>query len=157
MNNTCCFTGHRPKKLNLTEQEIIPLLEKAIDNAIENGYVTFITGMAEGIDVIAAEIVLQKKEKNKNLELICALPHPGFSNKRTKSEKLRYEKIIENADFVEIISNTCSRSCYMKRNIYMVDKSSLVIAVFNGEKGGTKNTVDYAVKNGKRVLNVICF
>ena len=43
----------------------------------------------------------------------------------------------------------------MKRNIYMVDKSSLVVAVFNGEKGGTKNTVDYAVKNGKKILNLI--
>lgn len=46
----CCFTGHRPNKLNYSESEIKPLLEKAIDNAIADGYVTFITGMAEGVD-----------------------------------------------------------------------------------------------------------
>jgi hypothetical protein len=30
----------------------------------------------------------------------------------------------------------------------MVDHSSLVIAVFNGERGGTKNTLDYAKRKG---------
>ncbi len=30
----------------------------------------------------------------------------------------------------------------------MVDHSSLVIAVFNRESGGTKNTLDYAEKAG---------
>ena len=41
----CCFTGHRPEKLSLSESEVKPLLEKAIDTAIENGFTTFITGM----------------------------------------------------------------------------------------------------------------
>lgn len=57
----CCFTGHRPEKLSLSENEVKPLLEKAIDNAIADGYVTFITGMAKGTDIWAAEIVLEKK------------------------------------------------------------------------------------------------
>ena len=42
----CCFTGHRPEKLSLSENEVKHLLEKAIDNAIADGYVTFITGFA---------------------------------------------------------------------------------------------------------------
>ena len=47
----CCFTGHRPEKLNLSESEVKPLLEKAVDNAIADGYVTFITGMAKATDI----------------------------------------------------------------------------------------------------------
>ena len=35
----CCFTGHRPDKMELGEKEIKPLLEKAIDDAIAEGYV----------------------------------------------------------------------------------------------------------------------
>ena len=53
----CCFTGHRPEKLSLSENEVKHLLEKAIDNAIADGYVTFITGMAKGTDIWAVEIV----------------------------------------------------------------------------------------------------
>ena len=37
----------------------------------------------------------------------------------------------------------------------MVDRSNLVIAVFNGQKSGTKNTVDYAIKKGININNVL--
>ena len=100
----CCFTGHRPEKLSLSENEVKHLLEKAIDNAIADGYVTFITGMAKGTDIWAVEIVLEKKKRNDALRLICAIPHP-------------------------IISEHYYRACYQKRNEWMVDRSSLVIAV----------------------------
>ena len=152
----CCFTGHRPNKLDYSENEIKPLLETAIDNAISDGYVTFITGMAEGVDIWAAEIVLEKKKDNKDLHLICAVPHPGFEKRRSRYETERYEYIIKNADYVTTISDNYYRACYQKRNIWMVDRSSLVIAVFNGTASGTKNTVDYALQKNLKVINVIC-
>ncbi len=36
----------------------------------------------------------------------------------------------------------------------MVDRSNLVIAVFNGHKSGAKNTVDYVKRKGIKVVNV---
>ena len=70
-------------------------LEKAIDEAIAEGYVTFITGMAMGTDIWAAEIVLERKKENKDLHLICALPHPNFESRRSMTEKMRFNKIIK--------------------------------------------------------------
>ncbi len=57
----CCFTGHRPEKLSLSETEVKPLLEKAIDIAIENGFTTFITGMASGVDIWWLKLCLKRK------------------------------------------------------------------------------------------------
>ena len=151
----CCFTGHRPNKLDYSEGEIKSLLKMAIDNAISDGYVTFITGMAEGVDIWAAEIVLEKKKENKDLHLICAVPHPGFEKRRSEYETERYEYIIKNADYVTTISDNYYRACYQKRNIWMVDRSSLVIAVWNGQLSGTKNTIDYAVRQGIRIINIL--
>ena len=37
----------------------------------------------------------------------------------------------------------------------MVDLSTLVIAVYNGQKSGTKNTVEYAQQKGIKVINLI--
>lgn len=125
----CCFTGHRPQKLNHSKRKIKCLLEKAIDDAIAKGYVTFITGMAQGTDIWAAEIVLKKRKRNDNLHLICAVPHPGFENRRSIYEKLKYKNIIKKADFVKIVSENYYRGCYQKRNEFMADRSSLVIAV----------------------------
>ena len=44
------------------KKEIKSLLEKAINEAISKGYVTFITGMATGTNIRAAEIVLKRKK-----------------------------------------------------------------------------------------------
>ena len=151
----CCFTGHRPDKMELGEKEIKPLLEKAIDEAIAGGYVTFITGMAMGTDIWAAEIVLERKKKNKDLHLICALPHPNFESRRSMTEKMRFNKIIKKADLVKEINDHYFTGCYQVRNEWMVDRSNLVIAVFNGQKSGTKNTVDYAKRKGVKVVNIL--
>lgn len=151
----CCFTGHRPNKMDMTEEEIKPLLEKAIDDAVAEGYVTFITGMAQGTDIWAAEIVLDRKLVNKDIHLICALPHPGFESRRSVAEKERFNNIIASADFVKIINAHYFTGCYQLRNEWMVDGSNLVIAVFNGSKSGTKNTIDYAKKKGVMVENVL--
>ena len=101
----CCFTGHRPEKLSLSEAEVKPLLEKAIDTAIENGFTTFITGMAPGVDIWAAEIVLKKRKHNTALHLICAVPHPGFEKRKTKYEAERYKKIIDSEAGINIPAN----------------------------------------------------
>ena len=155
IKHRCCFTGHRPDKMEFSEKEIKPLLEKAIDEAISKGFVTFITGMAMGTDIWAAEIVLERRKKNNDLHLICALPHPGFEGRRSFVEKMRFSKIIKNADLVKEINDHYFTGCYQVRNEWMVDRSNLVIAVFNGQKSGTKNTVDYAKKQGLIINNVL--
>jgi len=151
----CCFTGHRPEKLQMPEKEVKKLLEKAIDEAIADGYVTFISGMASGVDVWAAEIVLDRKRKNKNLHLVCALPHPGFEKRRSEQEKQIFKDILEKADLVKLINDHYFTGCYQVRNRWMVDRSNLVISVFNGQKGGTKNTIDYAMKNNVLINNIL--
>ena len=60
----CCFTGHRPEKLNVSESFVIEGLEKEIRQAIADGMNVFITGMARGTDIWAALIVLSLREEN---------------------------------------------------------------------------------------------
>lgn len=40
------------------------------------------------------------------------------------------------------------------RNEWMVNHSNRVIAVFNGESGGTKNTIEYAIRNEIEVIKI---
>ena len=62
----CAFTGHRPQSLpfgfNEADERCIALKQKLRDEIIrqieENGVTHFITGMAIGVDMFAAEIVL---------------------------------------------------------------------------------------------------
>ena len=56
------------------------------------------------------------------------------------------------ADLERTISPVYSKAAYQKRNVWMVDHSALVIAVFNGESGGTLNTIRYAQQNQVEIM-----
>lgn len=100
--------------------------------------------MAVGVDMDFAEIVIEMRKKY-NVALKCAIPCPNQCSKWSDKDKLRYADILKKSDKVGLISKQYSFDCMLKRNRYMVDKSNLVIAVFNGiEKGGTWYTMQYA-------------
>lgn len=149
----CCFTGHRPEKLNMPETEVIAWLESEIRKAIDDGFVTFISGMARGVDIWAAEIVLRLRDEGKPIHLICASPLEGFERSWSEDWKRRYNSVMHQADIVKFVCPGYSRGCFQIRNEWMVDRSARVIAVYNGEAGGTRNTIDYAAKAGACVIS----
>lgn len=142
-----CFTGHRPEKLTQPESEIIAGLEQEIKKAYTDGINVFITGMARGVDIWAAEIVLKLRKEHKDIKLICASPYEGFEKKWSADWQKRYNAIWKSADLQRFICPGFSMGCFQIRNEWMVNHSTRVIAVFNGERGGTMNTVRYAQKN----------
>lgn len=151
--HTCCFTGHRPQKLSRPEADIRADLEKAIQLAISDGYTTFITGMATGTDIWAGEIIVRLRTSHPALRLIAAVPFPSFPDRWRADWKRRYEDLLNSAEEIHYICPSYSRSAFQLRNQWMVDRSSRIIAVFNGEPGGTKNTIEYAKRIG--IENVI--
>ncbi len=151
-DHSCCFTGHRLEKLSRSEKEITALLETAIRAAVKDGFVTFISGMARGVDIWAAEIVLRLREEGTPLHLVCASPFEGFEMSWSADWQKRYRRVLAAADLKKFICTAYSRTCFQLRNEWMVQHSARVIAVFNGERGGTKNTIDYAAKQGVPVI-----
>lgn len=55
----CCFSGHRPEKLEGPEEQIKAWLETQIRAAISAGFITFISGCAMGVDIWAGQIVIR--------------------------------------------------------------------------------------------------
>lgn len=150
----CCFTGHRPEKLGCDEAEAVKLLGGAISDAYAAGYRTFISGMARGVDIWAAELVLKERRTHPGIHLICALPHPDFETRWRAEWQRRYRDVLVAADLVKTICPSFSMSAYQKRNEWMVDHSSRIIAFYNGAPGGTANTISYAQKRGVEIIIV---
>ena len=151
----CCFTGHRPEKIDQPERVVVAGLEREIRAAVDDGFVTFISGMARGVDIWAAEIVLRLKAEGFPLHLICASPYQGFESRWSSEWQRRYSAVMAAADLVKFICLGYSKSSFQIRNEWMVDRSARVIAVFNGEAGGTRNTINYATKHGVVVRHVL--
>lgn len=150
-SSTCCFSGHRPGKIKWEGKEnspeycaVISRTKTEIENAIQKGYTSFITGMAIGYDTSCAELVLFFKQKYPRIKLICALPCKEQDKFWRESDKLKYKTILKKADRIIYTSNEYSANCMQKRNEFMLENSSLLIAFFNGSGGGTKMTVEKA-------------
>jgi uncharacterized phage-like protein YoqJ len=154
VTRSCCFTGHRPEKLKKAEEDIKKGLETAIDQAIKDGFTTFITGMAQGVDIWAGQMVLCRREANPALRLVAALAYPNGEKRWAAAWKKQYVQLLEAADEVVAISPAYHKACYQKRDEWMVNHASRVIAVYDGVAGGTKNTIEYARKCGVEVSPV---
>ena len=150
----CCFTGHRPEKLQAPDSVVVAALEKEIRQAIADGFSVFISGMARGVDIWAAEIVLRLRDTGEAIRLICGCPYQGFERGWKQSWQDRYNTILSAADLVRHICPGYSQSCFQRRNEWMVDHSARVIAVWIGQPSGTKNTIDYARRMGIPVVAV---
>ena len=149
-----CFTGHRPEKLHRTEADIRRDLRQETERAIREGIRGFISGMARGVDIWAAQIVLELRDGGQPVRLMCACPYPGFDRRWSREWQRQYREILASADGVTHVCESYRPACFQLRNQWMVDRSARVIAVFNGEKGGTKNTVAYAEKMGVPVFSI---
>ena len=92
---TCAFTGHRPKGLGYSESDercIHLLIVRMIE---EEGVTHFISGMAQGVDLYAAEIVLELKEQYPQITLECAIPYERQAVRWPAALRERYFSIAE--------------------------------------------------------------
>lgn len=159
--NTICLTRHRPKGLpwgyNENSNSCLKFkedLEHLLRTFIIVGYKKFLIGMAEGVDMISAEILLNLKKEFSNIEIIAVIPCRNQEIKWSLEQQNRYKRIIDNCDNALYLNDEYTPSCMNDRNLFMVQSSSCVLAVYNGKPSGTRNTIKYAVENGNTIITI---
>lgn len=148
---TCCFTGRRPERLSFPETYVIEWLEEQIREAIKNGYVNFISGMQRGVDIYAAEIVVKLKKEGLPVRLISASAWKGMETKWEQDWIDRYCAVLNAADEICYVNNVPGRKSFFARDCWMIEHSSLLLAVYHGVGGGTKHTMDCASQKGIKI------
>ena len=158
---TAAFTGHRSQKLPFGFNETLPSAQRLrsairaeIEYAVLCGYMFFLSGMALGTDMIAAEEVLSlKKERYPHIQLIAALPCRGQADGWLLSSRARYNDILRQCSKVVYVNDKpYFNGCMQARNRYLIDHSTLLIAVYDGKPGGTGSTVSMARKKGHAMV-----
>ena len=112
------------------------------------------SGMAEGFDLFAAEIVLELKSELPGIALVAALPYSEAAKKHSASVAKRMDSVLKNAEAVFSLSEKYVKGCEHSRNVYMVENSTRIIGFYNGLSGGTAHCWNYALKKGIEMVNL---
>jgi len=87
------------------------------------------------------------------LRAIARKNFQGQADKWSTSAREVYFSILKQADSVVYVSREYSKDCMLKRNRYLVDHATCLLAVYNGERrGGTAMTVRYTQKMGREII-----
>ena len=74
--------------------------------------------------------------------------------RRGAEERRRWRGLIGACDEQTLLQENYSPHCMQRRNRYMVDHAGLLIAVFDGQSGGTRGTVQYAMSRGLQIVDI---
>ena len=160
--NSCCFTGHRPEKLpwdtNESDMRCVALKKRILEAAeklYQAGIRHFICGMARGSDTYFCEAIIALRDKHPDISLEAAIPFENQAANWPIFDRARYDELVGKCSEATYVSRDFTRSCMHLRNRYMVDNASVLIAVFDGKRGGTHNTVKYAQRSGLEIIVII--
>lgn len=149
-----CFSGHRDVPFG-KQKELKQHLRFEIAKAYADGYRCFYCGMAMGFDLLAAEAALSLQSELRDLQVIAVVPFRDQTAKWSKEAQSKYNSILRIVDDVTVLSERYYNGCLLRRNDYMVNHSSRLIAYYNGSnKGGTFYTVKKAGQNWLEVVNL---
>jgi uncharacterized phage-like protein YoqJ len=143
-------TGHRPDKLTGWDplHPVIECVRKALRHAFASDWPQHvITGMALGVDTWAAEVCIEL-----GIPFVAALPCTDWGVQWPPFAQTRQEKLLTHAKEVHIVSPGPYKPWKLqRRNEWMVDNCDVLLSIWDGSDGGTRNCLMYATEVGRTV------
>lgn len=161
---TIGITGHRDildKEKNKVATEFRALIQ-LLQRRYKNLGFRVVTGVAEGADQLITKTCIDLAEKGIDIEPVTVLPMPIEEYRKDFSgdalielndliQKLNSKKF----SIVELGSNENRNECYANLGRYLINKSDILVSVWNGDnlndKGGTCDVTQLALHPLKRL------
>ena len=151
--NTCCFIGHRT--INETEELKLKLNEIIEKLIVDEKVDTFLFGSKSRFDGLCLELVTKLKDKYPHVKRIYVRAEFPVINDDYTAYLLRsYEDT-----YCPKTILGAGKAAYVERNYEMIDHSRFCIVYYDAtyapttRKSGTRIALDYAIKQGKCVIN----
>jgi uncharacterized phage-like protein YoqJ len=136
-------TGHRPHKLGGYSKEVQDKLRRFLVLRLKKIMPSrVLSGMALGFDQALAHSALELK-----IPFDAIIPFTGQEFRWPRVAQLDYQRLLNLASNIVVVSGGGYGPEKMQiRNEFMVDHCDLLLALWDGSAGGTKNCLDYAEK-----------
>lgn len=154
-------TGHRPNKLwgydynNWQYQELKNIIKNII---IQHKITDLFCGMALGVDIISADVVIELNESGEldyHISLHCCIPCWRQESVWPEESRIHFYEVLGKCDEIVIVTKKLYEPKLMQvRNVYMVDSTNKLLAIWDGTSGGTGNCIAYASKMCKEIIYI---
>jgi uncharacterized phage-like protein YoqJ len=134
-------TGHRPNKLGgygvKAQRRVVRTAIFSLEHLKPE---RVISGMAIGWDQALARAAVEL-----DIPFVAAVPFESQDSMWPEQSRLAYRELLTLATEVVVVSpGSYSANAMQRRNIWMVDHCTDVLALWNGTSGGTANCIAYA-------------
>ena len=144
----CALTGHRVLGKDFPRGA----LEEDLKKLILQGADTFYCGMALGFDLLCCEILVSLKTECP-VKIVACVPCADQSARYPYEMRRLYEDLLRECDEKIVLHEHYEEGCMFERNRRMVDECDVLFAYLRSNRGGTRYTVSYALKKGKKFVN----
>ncbi len=148
---TIAFFGHRYIE---NPNNVESLLEQQIIKYIQNKeYVEFLVGRNGEFDSCVSSVIhrVRKKYRKDNSSLSLMLPYLTAEYSKNKSY---FEDYYDNIEISYAALNAHPKAAIQHRNREMTDRADLIICYVKNNSGGAYQTVKYASKIKKQIINL---
>lgn len=146
-------TGHRPNKIGgfeFSNPKRVWIRDRIRDQLVSLKPNTCISGMALGIDQDFAFISIEM-----GIPFIAAIPFEGQESKWPLPSQRFFNELLALASRIEIVSPGGYAAWKMQvRNEFLVDECNVLLAIWDGSKGGTYNCIQYATKVNREIRRI---
>ena len=149
---TVSLFGHRIiEDYNTVESKLYELLRIIMQR--ESGELEFLVGRNGDFDLMAASVIrkLKKETGNENAYLALVLP---YETAELRNNTEAFESYYDSVEICEASALCNPKFAIVARNRNMVDRSDLVVVYVKNESGGAYQSLKYAEKNEKRIINL---
>lgn len=119
-------------------------LTNEIQELLRAGYRKFYLGGYGDSNNLAAAVLDEMKEDYPDMERLLILPYPDRQVDASLYDGTLYPPL----------ENVPKRFAISRRNKWMVEKSSVIIACVDHDWGGAAKTLEHAVRKGLRIISI---
>ena len=135
------FCGHS----QLADKDAIrKRLTDEIQTLLQTGYRKFYLGGYGDFDTLAAVVLDELKDAYPDMERLLILPYPDR----------KVDTSLYDGTLYPPLENVPKRFAISRRNKWMVENSSVMVACVDHDWGGAAKTLEHAVKKGLRIINI---
>ena len=150
---TCCITGQHLRREE-DEEALKARLRRTIEGLAAQNVTHFVMGGAPGFELLAGEVVLEKRAEDPRIRLTVMLPHADVSKGWKRCDVERHERLLAQADEMVYTSYRKEAGCVQQRNRWLVSSSSVCLCYLTRKVGGVWYTVLLSIRRGLSIINL---